>query len=127
MKFIDIGWFESPDAKKIRKKIDWIKKLKIKKNKELVYMDEKEKDLKKVISNLQETLEFEEQLNSEIIISNYQENVKRIKESKKIEEELVKDQQQKVEEQKSEEENKKKNIDNYDDDDDEIIKNSGKK
>lgn len=79
-------------------------------------MENKENNLKQVIGNLQETLEFEEQLNNEMLISNYKENEVRLKEAKlidkernELEQEQMQQQLLKIQDQKQEELTKKRN------------------
>lgn len=80
VKFLDLGWFESPDAKIYRKKIDKInKKLQEKKETENI-IEKKEVKLKKLLDNLQDTIKFENQLNNQIIMDNYKEYERNLKE-----------------------------------------------
>ncbi len=81
VQFLDLGWFDSPDAKRYRKKIERIKKKLNDKKEEGNYMERKEEKLQKLINNLEETIEFENQINNEMLLDNYKEYERTLKES----------------------------------------------
>jgi len=88
VKFLDLGWQQSPEDRKIIKTINWVKRTMKERNDKNKLIERKEKELEGVIKNVKENvMSFEESINNEMLVKDFEEYEEMLKGQKgKIEE-----------------------------------------